>query len=169
METLLKFADFQAQLQRGLLNSGQRLSDGPSFEDPGQLPALMLAYVGDAVFSLHVRTAMLSVESNRVQVLHTLLAKMASAPLQAKALHCLEDKLTEQEKAVVRRGRNAKSRVPRNASISEYRSSTALESLLGYLYLCREHDRLFQLLEQVVAFMCRTLSSEVEGGSHTCR
>lgn len=165
----MRFADFQAQLQRGLLHSGQRLSEGPSFDDPGQLPALILAYVGDAVFSLHVRTAMLSVEANRVQVLHTLLAKMASAPLQSQALHCIEESLTEQEKAVVRRGRNAKSRVPRNASISEYRSSTALEALLGYLYLSRQHERLDQLLEQVVAFMCRTLTSEAEGGPQTCR
>ena len=77
----------------------------------------------------------------------------------------LEDSLTETEQAVVRRGRNAKSRVPRNASIAEYRSSTALEALFGYLYLAHQQARLEQLLKQVVSFMCRNLASEIEGGA----
>ena len=161
----MKFTDFQASLRRELLASEQRLADPQQIEDPGQLPALILAYVGDAVFSLHLRTTMLAVELNKVQVLHTLLARMASAPLQAQALHSLEDSLTETEQAVVRRGRNAKSRVPRNASIAEYRSSTALEALFGYLYLAHQQARLEQLLKQVVSFMCRNLASEIEGGA----
>ncbi len=161
----MKFTDFQASLRRDLLASEQRLADPQQIEDPGQLPALILAYVGDAVFSLHLRTTMLAVELNKVQVLHTLLARMASAPLQAQALHSLEDSLTETEQAVVRRGRNAKSRVPRNASIAEYRSSTALEALFGYLYLAHQQARLEQLLKQVVSFMCRNLASEIEGGA----
>ena len=161
----MKFTDFQASLRRDLRASEQRLADPQQIEDPGQLPALILAYVGDAVFSLHLRTTMLAVELNKVQVLHTLLARMASAPLQAQALHSLEDSLTETEQAVVRRGRNAKSRVPRNASIAEYRSSTALEALFGYLYLAHQQARLEQLLKQVVSFMCRNLASEIEGGA----
>ena len=161
----MKFTDFQASLRRDLLASEQRLADPQQIEDPGQLPALILAYVGDAVFSLHLRTTMLAVELNKVQVLHTLLARMASAPLQAQALHSLEDSLTETEQAVVRRGRNAKSRVPRNASIAEYRSSTALEALFGYLYLAHQQARLELLLKQVVSFMCRNLASEIEGGA----
>ena len=136
----------------------------PSFEDPSQAPALVLAYVGDAVFSLHARTVMLSAESNRVQVLHTLLARMASAPMQSRALRELEPGLNEQELAVVRRGRNAKSRAPRNASIAEYRSSTALEALLGYLYLCRREERLQQVLSQIMAGMCREMASEAKEG-----
>jgi len=161
----LKFADFQACLRRDLLAGEQRLSNPAPIENPEQLPALILAYVGDAVFSLHFRTAMLAVESNKVQVLHTLLARMASAPMQAQALYCIEESLTEVEQAVVRRGRNAKSRVPRNASIAEYRSSTALEALLGYLYLSRQQTRLEEVLRQVAEFMCRSLASEVEGGA----
>lgn len=165
METQLRFVEFQACLRRDLLASEQRLSNPTLIENPEQLPALILAYVGDAVFSLHFRTMMLAVEGNKVQVLHTLLARMASAPLQAQALRCLEEFLSEEEQAVVRRGRNAKSRVPRNASIAEYRSSTGLEALLGYLYLSRQQDRLEQILRQVVGFMCRNLASEVEGGA----
>ena len=107
---------------------------------------------------------MLAVEGNKVQVLHTLLARMASAPLQAQALRCIEASLDEVELAVVRRGRNAKSRVPRNASIAEYRSSTALEALLGYLYLSRQQSRLEQILQQVAGSMCRSLLTEAEGG-----
>lgn len=161
----MKFVDFQACLRRDLLDIEQRLAGPASIENPEQLPALILAYVGDAVFSLHFRTAMLAVEGNKVQVLHTLLARMASAPFQAQALHCIEASLTEVELAVVRRGRNAKSRVPRNASIAEYRSSTALEALLGYLYLSRQQSRLEQILQQVAGSMCRSLLSEAEGGA----
>ena len=164
METHLKFLDFQAKLKRDLQESQCRLSAGPEYEDPGQLPALILAYIGDAVFSLHVRTAMLAVESNKVHVLHTLLARMASAGLQAQALHMLEDKgLDEQELAVVRRGRNAKGRVPRSATVADYRASTALEALLGYLYLSGQQVRLQQILGQLVEFMCNAMTSEMEG------
>ena len=164
METRLRFNDFQAKLKRDLTESCNRLSAGPGYDDPGQLPSLILAYIGDAVFSLHVRTTMLSVEANKVQVLHTLLAQMASAPMQARALFELEALgLNEKEQAVVRRGRNARGRVPRNSSISQYRASTALEALLGYLYLSGEQERLQQILLQTIDFMCAVMTSEMEG------
>ena len=164
METRLKFTEFQINLKRDLAESASRLSAGPRYEDPGQLPSLMLAYIGDAVFSLYVRTAMLSVESNKVQLLHTLLAKMASAPMQARALLELETLgLNDREQAVVRRGRNAKGRVPRSASVAQYRSSTAMEALLGYLYLNEERERLQQILKITVDFMCTAMMSEMEG------
>ena len=160
----MKFTDFQAKLKRDLRESGKRLSEGPGYEEPGQLPALILAYVGDAVFSLHVRSAMLSVESNKVQLLHTLLARMASAPMQARALYELETAgLNDQEQAVVRRGRNAKGRIPHNSTVAEYRSSTALEALLGYLYLSGQQEKLQQILGQTVEFMCSVMASEMEG------
>lgn len=160
----MKFADFQLRLQAALSQSEKITLTETSFAQPELLPSLILAYIGDAVFSLHVRERMLAVESNRVQVLHTLLARMASAPLQAKALKALEDSLTEQEAAVVRRGRNAKTRIPRNASIAEYRSSTALEALLGYLYLSRQEERLDQVLSQVMGSICREMVADAEGG-----
>lgn len=162
----MKFADFQAKLQRGLKNSNERIAAGPGFEDPQRLPSLVLAYIGDAVFSLHVRSAMLSVESDKVRVLHTLMARMASAPMQARALHEIEAAgLSETEQAVVRRGRNARGRAPRSASVAEYRSSTALEALLGYLYLSGRQERLQQLLRLSVDFMCGAMASEMEGRS----
>ena len=109
---------------------------------------------------------MLSVEPNKVQILHTLLAQMASARLQALALFELEDAgLNEMEQAVVRRGRNAKGRAPRNSSVAEYRSSTALEALLGYLYLCGHRERLKEVLGLIVDFMCSVMASEMEGKS----
>jgi len=149
------------------MESSRRIAAGPDYDDPCQLPPLILAYIGDAVFSLHVRTAMLSVEPNKVRILHTLLARMASASLQARSLHEIENAagLSELEQAVVRRGRNAKGRVPRNSSVSEYRSSTALEALLGYLYLIGNQERLQQILGQVVEFMCNVMASEMEGKS----
>ena len=168
METGLKFPDFQAQLQRDLQKSRCRLTAGPDIEQPEQLPALILAYIGDAVFSLHVRTSMLSVEANKVHVLHTLLARMASAGMQAQALYAVEAAgLTEQEQAVVRRGRNAKGRVPRNAKVADYRASTALEALLGFLYLSGRQERLRQILGQLVDCMCEAMASETEGSLRT--
>ncbi len=159
----MKFIDFQAKLKRDLQESSRRLLTGPDYDEPGQLPALILAYIGDAVFSLHVRTTMLAVESNKVQILHTLLARMASASLQAKALFELETAgLSEIEQTIIRRGRNAKGRVPHSSSVAEYRSSTALEALLGYLYLSGHQERLQQVLGQTIDFMCNIMASEME-------
>jgi ribonuclease III family protein len=166
VETHLKFTEFQTQIRKDLQKSLQCLSEkGMAEKNPERLPALILAYIGDAVFSLHVRSAMLAVEANRVQVLHTLLARMASAPLQAQALNLLETSLTETEKAMIRRGRNAKGRVPRNSSIAEYRASTALEALLGYLYLSQQTERLQQILQQIISSMCQLLMMENEEGA----
>lgn len=153
-------------MHSALQSQPNALLEPPDLENPEQLPALVLAYIGDAVFSLYARTVMLSVELNRVQVLHTLLARMASAPLQARALKELEASLTDEERLVVRRGRNTRSRSPRNTSIMEYRSSTALEALLGYLYLSNQEDRLQQILARIVACIRCAMAAEAEGGAN---
>ena len=110
--------------------------------DPAQLPPLVLAYIGDAWFALYVRTRLLNHEQNKVRVLHSYGAKMVSAVMQSKAVRVLEEQLTEEEAGVMRRGRNAKSAVPKSASVSEYRYSTGFEALLGYLFLQGRQERL---------------------------
>ena len=92
----------------------------------------VLALIGDSVFTFYVRMRLLPVSSH-VQVIHTIAAKMVSAVMQAKAMHVLETGLSEQEAAIVHRGRNAKSMVPKSASVSEYRAATAFEALCGWL------------------------------------
>src|SRR5699024_6523288 len=103
-----------------------------------QLNSLALAYMGDAVFELHVRTHLLKTGFVRPNALHQAAVHYVSASAQAPVIHAWLEKnvLTDVEKAIVRRGRNAKSgSTPRNMSIQAYRYATAFEALLGYHYL----------------------------------
>jgi len=123
----------------------------PTFDgDPRQLSPLVLAYVGDAVFELYVRTHLVS-RGSRVQDLHKAAVHFVQAKAQAEIIHAWEPFLSEEEKAIVRRGRNARSALPRNASVSDYRYSTGFEALLGYLYLSGQNDRLQELLAHLDA------------------
>lgn len=116
-------------------------------EAPHLLPPLALAYIGDAVYELAVRRFLLVDGTVRVNQLHRRAIKYVCAGAQAKVLFALEDELTEEEKDVVRRGRNAKSmHVPKGAELMEYKHSTAFESLIGYLYLKGDKDRLNEIL-----------------------
>lgn len=114
---------------------------------PEELPSLVLAYVGDAVYELAVRTHLVKAGFVKVDRLHSESIKYVRAGAQAKVIKALEGTLTREEAAVARRGRNAKStHVPRSAGVIEYRHSTALESLIGYLYLKGDSDRLCKII-----------------------
>lgn len=115
---------------------------------PAELPGLTLAYVGDAVYELYVRQNILS-KSTKAHNLHYLAVSRVNNNTQATLLMRLEPYLTEIEQSVVRRGRNAKGIVPKNADVQTYRKSTALEALVGYLYLNGEEERLRWMLEQI--------------------
>lgn len=115
---------------------------------PAELPGLTLAYVGDAVYELYVRQNILS-KSTKAHNLHYLAVSRVNNNTQAALLMRLEPYLTEIEQSVVRRGRNAKGIVPKNADVPTYRKSTALEALVGYLYLNGEEERLRWVLEQI--------------------
>lgn len=118
---------------------------------PEQMNPLALAYIGDAVFEVYVRQFVLSMSNHRPHVLHKRSSSYVSAKAQAKALEMITPFLTEDEADIVRRGRNAKSgTAPKNTDIIEYRNSTALESLIGYLYYLGRYERLTYVLEQSV-------------------
>lgn len=124
--------------------------------DVKQLNSLALAYMGDSVIEIHVRERLLSLGHIRPNQLHRTATKYVSAKAQAAFLHDLLDKdaITEEEKGVVRRGRNAKSgTVPKNTSVSTYKYSTALEALFGYLYLQGNKERQNELLEEFYQFV----------------
>ncbi|WP_410772642.1 Mini-ribonuclease 3 [Fontibacillus sp. BL9] len=113
------------------------------------MPPLALAYIGDAVFEVAVRQHVIARPNLRPHHLHRLSTKFVSAKAQAELLALLEPQLTEDEKDVVRQGRNAKSgTIPKNANVQDYRHATAFESLIGYLYYTGEHDRLRSLIAQ---------------------
>lgn len=122
--------------------------------NPLELPSVVLAYIGDAVYELAVREYLVSRGLVNVNKLHREAVRHVRASTQARIFHALEGHLTEMEQAVIRRGRNAKSgHAPRGNSIIEYRESTGFESLVGYLYLKQEWDRLeeiFGLARQVI-------------------
>ncbi len=118
---------------------------------PEDLPALALAYAGDAVYELAVRERLIGAGLAKVNRLHTETVKYVNAAAQAKALHALEGSLSEDEAAIVRRGRNARSPVPRGTGMIDYRRSTALECLIGYLYLKGDTARLNEVIETALA------------------
>src|SRR5699024_1204819 len=106
-----------------------------SREDLLMLSPLQLAYIGDAVYELFVRTYLLN-RGLKVNELHKEATKYVKAKSQSEIVHGIFDKLYEDEKSYVKKGRNAKSYTsPKNANIVDYKYATGLECLFGYLYL----------------------------------
>jgi ribonuclease III family protein len=119
--------------------------------DAKQLNSLALAYMGDAIFESYVRRHLLYSGKVRPNQLHRLATSYVSAKAQCRILfQFINDKLlTEEESAVVMRGRNAKSgTVPKNTDVQTYRYSTAFEALMGYLFLVGKLERLEELVEK---------------------
>lgn len=110
------------------------------------LSPLVTAYIGDAYFHLYVRTRLLSV-THKINKLHDLSAEIVSAVSQAAAYKEIESQLTDDERDIFRRGRNAKSHAPRSATVAEYHASTGFESLLGELFLKKNFSRLDEICE----------------------
>ncbi len=144
MEETVKFERFTELKKQALALCAE---EGRPLPDPGQMNPIVLALIGDSVFTFYVRLRLLTVSSH-VQVIHTIAAKMVSAVLQSKAFLQLEGTLTPEESAVAHRGRNAKSLVPKSATVSEYRAATAFETLCGWLLLTDRDERLQEYMEQ---------------------
>lgn len=116
---------------------------------PESMPALVLAYLGDAVYELYVREYLVNQEITKVDSLHRTAIKFVNASTQAKVLHTIFDELSSEEAAVVRRGRNAKSSsTPKNIPVTEYRYGTAFEALIGFLFLSNRHDRIKEIFSR---------------------
>jgi ribonuclease-3 family protein len=118
-------------------------------EDPLRLKPLVLAYVGDAVFELYVRSR-LAAGGDKVNRLHRGAISVVSAKAMAVYYKKLEPYLTEVETEVLRRGRNVKSRHIKSAGVSQYHMSTGFEALVGYLFLSCQEERLDQLLRMIL-------------------
>lgn len=115
--------------------------------DAGMYSPLVLAYIGDAVYEILIRTKIVNGGSRQVNKLHKQSAELVKAATQAKILMALEEELTEEERAVYKRGRNAKSgTMAKNATMKDYRMATGFEALVGYLYLSEQLDRLVVLV-----------------------
>ena len=111
------------------------------------LSPLTLAFVGDCVYDLILRTVIVGRHNASPNQLHREKSRLAKAPAQAEMAEALQEHLTQEELAVYRRGRNAKSHTTaKNASVLDYRKATGLEALYGWLYLSGQEERLLQLL-----------------------
>ncbi|MCL2336727.1 MAG: ribonuclease III [Firmicutes bacterium] len=127
--------------------------------NPIELPSVVLAYIGDAVYELAVREYLISCGLVNVNKLHREAVRHVCASSQASLFHALEDRLTPMEQAVIRRGRNAKSgHAPRGNNVIAYRESTGFESLVGYLYLKQEWSR----LEEIISLARRFIEEELQ-------
>lgn len=107
---------------------------------------LALAFMGDCIFEIIIRTVVVERGNRRAESLHKTKSAVVNAKVQARIAEELLPELTEEELLCYKRGRNAKSHtVAKNASVGEYRKATGLEALYGYLYLCDREDRLLEL------------------------
>lgn len=108
-------------------------------KDVNEMSPLTWAYIGDAVFELFIREELVKNTKLKPHKLHIESIKHVKASAQAKTLRDIEENLTEEEKEIVRRARNAKNHhLPKNADVNDYMHSTAFEGLIGYLYLSRK-------------------------------
>lgn len=108
---------------------------------------LALAYMGDAVYEVLIRTRVMNRGSMQVNKMHKKSASLVKAEAQARMIQELQEELTEEETAVYKRGRNAHSvSSAKNASIRDYRMATGFEALVGYLYLTGQYERLLKLV-----------------------
>ncbi len=112
---------------------------------------LTWAYVGDCVYELYIRTNLINKTNLKPHKLHIESIKYVKAKAQAEILQKIYNDLTEEEKDIVRRGRNSENHhLPKNCDVKDYMYATAFEALIGYLYLTKKEDRLKEILEKII-------------------
>lgn len=116
--------------------------------DVKEYSPLTLAYIGDSIFDLLIKTLVVNGGNQPVQKLHLQTSRFVQASAQSRMMRVLQEELTEEEHAVYKRGRNTKSVSPaKNQSVTDYRRATGFEALLGYLYLKKEWGRMLELVK----------------------
>ena len=109
---------------------------------------LTLAYIGDCVYDLVIKSLVINAGNKQVNKLHQETSNLVQASTQSLMMRTMQEHLTEEEHAVYKRGRNAKSVSPaKNQSITDYRRATGFEALLGYLYLKKDYKRMLDLVK----------------------
>ena len=109
---------------------------------------LTLAYIGESIYDLIIKSLVINQGNRQVNKLHKETSMYVQASTQSLMMRAMQEELTEEEHAVYKRGRNAKSVSPaKNQSITDYRRATGFEALLGYLYLKKEWKRMLDLVK----------------------
>ena len=131
--------------------SGLFLSDSKKELNPDDFSPIVLAYIGDAVYEVIIRRFVMSHGNVSANKMHKITSSYVSASSQSEFAKKIQDILTEEEKTVYKRGRNAKSgSVAKNQTMSDYRHATGFEALIGYLYLQNKTDRIYELLNDCI-------------------
>ena len=111
---------------------------------------LTWAYIGDAVYELFIRNKLINETNLKPHKLHIEAIKYVKAKSQAEKLNEIYEMLTDEEKDIVRRGRNTQNHhLPKNSNVQEYMYATAFEALIGYLYLTKQNARLKEILDKI--------------------
>ncbi|MCI9336897.1 MAG: ribonuclease III [Lachnospiraceae bacterium] len=118
-------------------------------QDIRSYSALSLAYIGDVVYDLVIRTVVVSRGNRAVNDMHRITVRYVSAGAQSKMVQALTDSFTEEEAAVYKRGKNAKPHTTaKNASVGDYLRATGFEAVIGYLYLTDRMERALYLIKK---------------------
>lgn len=138
----------EAGAEKGILAQIKETFPGKCQDVRGYSP-LALAYMGDAVYDLIIRTVVVERANRPSNELHRIVVRYVSAGAQAGIVQALMDRLTEEERAVYRRGRNSKPHtMAKNASAEDYLKATGFEAVLGYLYLKGDTPRVLALVKE---------------------
>ncbi len=109
---------------------------------------LTLAYIGDGIYELIIRSLVVCKANTSAKNLHKMSSSLVKATTQAEMIMALSEDLTEEEVKIYKRGRNAKSAtMAKNATMSDYRAATGFEALMGYLYLTGQSERMIELIK----------------------
>ncbi|MBP3596394.1 MAG: Mini-ribonuclease 3 [Clostridia bacterium] len=120
-----------------------------NIQDVRMLSPLVWAYIGDSVYEIFIRNNLINNSNAKPHKLHIETVKFVKAKAQVQTLNKIYDDLTDEEKDIVRRGRNVQNHhVPKNVDVAEYAYATAFEALLGFLYLSKQDERLKELLNK---------------------
>ena len=123
------------------------IDNNKTIEEIKLMNPLTWAYIGDCVYELYIREKLVQNTNLKPHMLHIKAIKKVKASAQAKTLKKIYENLNDEEKEIVRRGRNAQNHhLPKNASVEEYMYSTAFEALIGFLYLTKNEKRLKEIL-----------------------
>ena len=150
MDKNTRFASSEDYIRKSL----QCITDNIKATDIEMFNPGLLAYMGDAVYEVFVRSFLISRGYCKSGKLHKKAIKFVQAEAQSKLLEGIYENLTEEEVDVFKRGRNAKTTsMPKNAQIADYKQATGFEALIGYLYLNGCIDRLFEILNRITDIM----------------
>ena len=143
-----------ACIMENMINSYIKEQFGIADVDIRTYSPLTLAYIGDGIFDIVIRSVVVARGNSRANDLHKRTSEIVKAHTQALMIEALEGELTEEEADIYRRGRNAKSgTMAKNASMSDYRKATGFEALMGYLYLKDDFERIVFLTKRAMELL----------------